>query len=364
MSVSELESEKNINKQESYHKGRGAQFNTSNKYLQHSYVQEHIEMLDEELISNPKTQLIYSSPKTILNKIESPDVGMSWSLNPYQGCEHGCIYCYARNSHEYWGYSAGIDFETKIVVKKEVPKLLEAELSKKTWQPAVVSLSGNTDCYQPIEKKLKITRSLLEVFLKHRNPVGIITKNALILRDTDILQELAKLNLIRVMISITTLNEDLRLKMEPRTATGVNRLKVVKKLSELKIPTGVMVAPVIPGLNSTEINDIIKLSAENGALGAGYQIVRLNGAIEPIFKDWLHKNFPDSYEKVLHQVEDCHGGKVADSRFGVRMKGEGLIAETIHKIFKTAKAKYLKGKEFPTFEFQHFRRNTELSLFD
>ena len=219
-------------------------------------------------------------------------------MNPYQGCEHGCIYCYARNTHEYWGYSAGLDFERKIIAKPNAPQLMEKQFMNKNWVVSPIMFSGNTDCYQPIERKMKITRQMLEVLLNFRHPAGMITKNDLIIRDIDILQELAKLNLIHVMVSITSLNNDLRLKMEPRTVTAKNRLKVIETLNKAGIPVGVMTAPIIPGLNSDEIPDLIKAAADHGADSAGYTIVRLNGSIAEIFKDWIYKNFPDRAEKV------------------------------------------------------------------
>ena len=212
-------------------KGRGAQINTANRFLKHELVTEHIEGLDEELQLSKYTQYLNEFPKKIINSVNSPDLNFGFSMNPYQGCEHGCIYCYARNTHAYWGLSPGIDFETKILIKPEAPKLLEAELMKKNWKPAPIMLSGNTDCYQPAERKFRITRQLLEVALKFRNPVGMITKNKLILRDLDLLKQLAELNLVHVMISITSLDEELRLNMEPRTATAKNRLEVVRTLN-------------------------------------------------------------------------------------------------------------------------------------
>ncbi len=206
-------------------KGRGAQFNSRNRFLKHEYVQEHFEGLDEPLLSNSATEYIEENPKKIVNKINSPDLPMPYSMNPYQGCEHGCIYCYARNTHQYWGFSAGLDFERKIIVKKNAPELLAQQLSKKTWKPDAIMLSGNTDCYQPIERKLKITRKILEILLEYRQPVGIITKNSLILRDLDLLSEIGSMQLAQVSISITTLGREVEVGMEPRTATGKARSK-------------------------------------------------------------------------------------------------------------------------------------------
>ncbi len=337
-----------------YFKGRGAQLNTHNKFLKNKYVQDFEEGLDEPHLENSKTQFFDETPKSIISKSNSPDLSFMHSINPYQGCEHGCIYCYARNSHEYYGFSAGLDFERKIIVKHNAAQLLETYFNKKNYQPATIVLSGNTDCYQPIEKKLKITRALLEVFLKYKHPVSIITKNNLILRDLDLVAALAKLGLIHVNVSITSLSEDLRQKLEPRTVTAAGRLNVIKKLSEAGVPARVMVAPVIPGLNSHEIADIIKAAASCGAVDARYTIVRLNGAIGPIFTDWIYKAFPGQAEKVLHQIENCHGGKLNDSRWGTRKTGDGQIAVSIQQIFTLACKKYLNGREMPGYNFNHF----------
>lgn len=347
-----------------YFRGRGAQMNTSNKFLKNTYVQEHYEMLDEPLLSDEKTQLFYEYPKKIINKVKSPDVYSAYSMNPYQGCEHGCIYCYARNSHEYWGYSAGLDFERKIIAKPNAPQLLEQQLMNKNWKVAPIMFSGNTDCYQPVERKLKITRQMLEVLLKFRHPVGMITKNNIILRDIDILQELAKLKLVHVMVSITSLNEDLRLKMEPRTVTAKNRLRVMETLNKSGIPTGIMTAPIIPGLNSSEIPQLIEAAANHGAVAAGYTIVRLNGSIKDIFTDWIHKSFPERAEKVLHQIAEVHGGSVNDSRYGTRMRGEGQIAIAIKQLFAMSVKKYLVSRNRFEYDLTAFRRPNETQQLD
>jgi len=320
-------------KEDNYLKGRGSQFNPHNHFLKNDYVKEHVEGIDDWETENSKTTFIFGQSKSIVNKVESPDVGMAYSLNPYQGCEHGCTYCYARNAHEYWGFSAGLDFERKIIVKKDAPELFRKFLEKKSWNAEIISLSGNTDCYQPAERKFRITRQLLEIALAYKQPVGLITKNALILRDKDILQELAKLNLCMVYVSINSLNEDLRSKMEPRTTTARQRLKIVEQLSSAGIPVGVMVAPLVPGLSDHEVPLILKTIADCGAKNAGYTIVRLNGAIGPIFEDWLKKNYPDRFDKVWHMIQSCHGGQVNDSRFGQRMHGGGNISKMIKDTF-------------------------------
>lgn len=348
---------------EDYFKGRGAQIKSANRFLKEQYVTDHIEGLDEPLLSSPDTQILYETPKNIVNKITSPDLGMMYSSNPYQGCEHGCIYCYARNSHEYWGFSAGLDFESKIIAKKNAPQLLEKFILQPSWQVAPISISGNTDCYQPVEKKLEITRGMLKVLARYRHPVGMITKNSLILRDLDLLQDLAQDNLVHVYISITTLDEDLRRAMEPRTASAIKRLKTVEALSKAGVPVGVMNAPIIPGLNHHEIPHILKAAADHGALNAGMTVVRLNGAIGKIFEDWLRKNFPDRFSKVWHQICSLHGGQVNDSVFGRRMGGEGQYADIIHQLFNTARKRNFSGQKMPAIDLTKFRKGGNLSLF-
>ncbi|GAA4302719.1 PA0069 family radical SAM protein [Compostibacter hankyongensis] len=347
-----------------YYHGRGAQVNPANKYLKGEYVQEHAEGIDEWWQPDERTEYIEGHARSIVNKVDSPDIGMWYSLNPYQGCEHGCIYCYARNAHEYWGFSAGMDFEHKIVVKKNAPALLRRFLENKNWKPVPISLSGNTDCYQPVERKLKITRQLLQVALEYRQPVGMITKNALVLRDRDILAELARHNLAFVFVSITAMDEKLRQVMEPRTATYKQRLRVLKELSEAGVPTGVMSAPMIPGINDQEMPKILQAARDNGARMAGYTIVRCNGAVGEIFRDWLFKNFPDRADKVWHLIESCHNGQVNDSRWGKRMKGEGLVAGMIAQQFRIHTRRLGLNQEKIRLDTTQFRRpRPQLSLF-
>ncbi|MCT4629568.1 PA0069 family radical SAM protein [Winogradskyella sp.] len=338
-------------------KGRGAQLNVRNRFfeLSHEMRDDFLEFCEKEgeIADKNKTLYLNVFPKTIVNKVKSPDVGMAYSMNMYQGCEHGCIYCYARNSHEFWGYSAGLDFERRILVKKTAPKLLEDLLKKKSWKAHPIVMSGNTDCYQPAEKKFQLTRQCLEVFLKYKHPTAIITKNALILRDLDLLKQLAKDNLISVNVSITSLSEDTRRILEPRTATIKRRLKTVKELSDNGIPVNVMLAPIIPSINSHEILPLAKAVSEAGALSVAYTIVRLNGAIGEIFTDWIRKTLPDRADKVLHQIENCHGGTLNESVFGLRMRGEGQIAKHINDLMQLARLKYFKNKTMP-------KLNTEL----
>jgi DNA repair photolyase len=340
---------------QAYLKGRGAQINPSNPF--HNFVEEHQLLFDKdawEALST--TNYIEVYPKTILNKVSSPDIPFSYSLNPYQGCEHGCVYCYARNSHTYWGYSSGIEFEQKILVKKSAPKLLEEQLKKKSWEATPIMLAGNTDCYQPAEKQYEITRQILEVFLRYRHPVGLITKNSLILRDLDLLDALNEHNLVHVAISVTTLQEDLRRFLEPRTASISKRLKTIEVLADKGIPVNVMMAPIIPGLNDHEIMDMAKKVAGLGANSIAYTMVRLNGDVATIFEDWIRKNYPDRAEKVLNKIRSCHGGELNDSRFGKRMVGEGRIAEIVRQQFKLAKKLYFKNTERKAYNLDLYKR--------
>jgi len=292
-----------------YLAGRGAQFNTKNKFLRDQQVKEHIEAIDDWEIPNVGTQYLEQQVKSIVNKVESPDLSLMYSMNPYAGCEHGCIYCYARNVHEYWGYSAGLDFERKIIVKTNAPEMLRKFLMNKKWEPNPIMLSGNTDCYQPAEQKYRLTRSLLEVCNEFNQPVGILTKNSWIIKDKDVLQEMAKKKLVTAMVSITSFNDELRRVMEPRTTTAKQRLKVIEELSNAGIRMGIMMGPMIPGLNEHEMQRIMKAAKDAGASFTAYTFIRLNGAIQFLFRDWLYKNFPDRADKVWHLIGSSHDGK-------------------------------------------------------
>ncbi|GAA0872847.1 PA0069 family radical SAM protein [Gangjinia marincola] len=334
-----------------YKKGRGAQEREANHFLEYSHelrddFLNHCTTVNEEPQST-KTHYISTFPKTIVNKVTSPDVGMMYSMNPYQGCEHGCVYCYARNSHEYWGYGPGLDFEQKILVKKNAAELLEKKLRSKSWKAETIVMSGNTDCYQPAEKKFEITRECLKLFLKYKHPVAIITKNALIQRDLDLLKELQKDNLIAVNISVTSLSEETRRLLEPRTVSIKKRLQTIEVLSNAGIPVNAMLAPIIPGINSHEILSLANAVSNAGATSMAFTVVRLNGAIGRIFTSWIKKALPDRAEKVLHGIEACHGGTLNDSRFGVRNRGEGHLADQIHQIFALAKKTYFKDTSRP-----------------
>ena len=346
-------------KKEQYIQGRGAQFNTKNRFLKNETTREHVEGIDDWSEDNSRTQYIEQESKTIVNKVESPDVGMGYSMNPYAGCEHGCIYCYARNVHEYWGYSAGLDFERKIIIKKNAPQLLRKFLMHPKWQCAPIMLSGNTDCYQPAEQTYRLTRGLLEVCNEFNQPVGILTKNSWILKDKDVLQEMAKKRLVSAMVSITSFNEDLRRVMEPRTTTAKQKLKVIEELSNAGVRMGIMMGPMIPGLNEHEMQRIMKAARDNGATFTAYTFIRLNGAIKFLFHDWLYKNFPDRADKVWHLVEQSHDGKVNDTRWGVRMRGEGNIAELVAQQYRKYGKLYGMNAEEWSLDTTIFRRPGE-----
>ncbi len=356
-------------KDEHFLKGRGAQRQVANRFLEHIHElrDDFLEFcaLEGEAAFDTKTRFIPVHPKTIVNKVNSPDVGMAYSMNPYQGCEHGCIYCYARNTHDYWGYGPGLDFERNILVKHNAPALLEAKLRTAPWQASTIVMSGNTDCYQPAEHRFQLTRQCLEIFLRYRHPVGIITKNALVLRDLDLLKALHKDGLVAVNISVTTLSEKTRRSLEPRTATIKKRLETIQTLSDAGIPVNAMLAPIIPGINSHELMDLAKTCAEHGARSFGFTIVRLNGAVGGLFTDWIHKAMPDRADKVLNQIKECHGGKLNDSRFGIRNRGEGKMAQQIHDMAKLAKRNYYGNREYPVLNTQLHAafKNDQLSLF-
>lgn len=327
-------------------KGQGAVNNVHNHFIKNRYETSIYQDDYEEIAA--KTQVIEVYPKTIVNPVKSPDLHMAYSMNPYQGCEHGCAYCFARPTHEYWGYSAGVDFERVILAKKNAHELLEQFFKKRGYKPEPILLSGNTDCYQPVERKLQITRKILQVFLDYRHPVNILTKNALVIRDIDILKPLAEKNLVTVSLSIPTINEELRRKLEPRTSSVTTKLKAIELLSENGIPVHIMVAPMIPGLNTMEILPIVKTIADKGALSFGYTLVRLNDTVEPVFIDWLNEHYPDRKDKVLHQIASMHGGKLGEKQVYKRRKGEGNIAEMIHTTFRIARQKYFSDKEMPS----------------
>jgi DNA repair photolyase len=344
-------------------KGRGASEQVANRFLKRSYGVLHWEGIDEPIDeAGQPTRYLVEHPRTILNKVDPPDLSFPWSMNVYQGCEHGCSYCYARPTHEYWGYSAGLDFERVIIVKRNAPELLEKALRHPKWAGEPIMMSGATDPYQPVEREEQLTRRCLEVFAKFRHPVSIITKNALVLRDLDLLAALAADGLAQVAISLTTLDEDLRRVLEPRTSTGANRVKAIAALTEAGVPVHVMVAPIIPGLNDREVPALLKAAAEAGALSAGYTVLRTNGAVEPIFRSWLEQHFPDRAAKVIAQTSALHGGRMNDSVSGRRMKGEGPYAESIKRVFTVFRRRYFGDRVLPALDRTKFTRPPEGQL--
>jgi len=346
-------------------KGRGAQSQVANRF--ESRVKVHLPIItDYKPEEKIKTDFQRVTAKTIVTKVTSPDLNFEYSLNPYQGCEHGCSYCYARPTHAYWGYNAGLDFESKIMVKENAPELLRKKLKSKAWRGETIMFSGNTDCYQPVEKELEITRQLLQICLEFKQSVGIITKNDLILRDLDILEALNKERLVQVAVSITTLNERLRREMEPRTSTTFNRLRIVQKLAEKSIPVSVMMAPVIPGLNDHEMLQLAANAAKLGARGFYYTLIRLNDEVAQVFEEWLGVAFPKRKDKVLNLIRSCRDGNLGEKKFFDRMRGTGSYAEMIRSQYQLAIKKYYHGKrkmaalDKTRFE-QH--RHRQLSLF-
>jgi len=312
--------------------GRGAGYNPANRFERTSYEQDE-DWYDDPEEPQQRTVFIADNTKSILATNESPDLGFDVSLNPYRGCEHGCIYCYARPFHEYLGYSSGLDFETKILVKENAPELLRNALQSKSWNPRVIEMSGVTDAYQPAERRYRLTRRCLEVLLEYRNPTGIVTKNFLITRDLDILAEMAEMGLVTVLLSITTLDSGLTRVLEPRTSHPGRRLEALRRLSEAGIPTGVFVAPVIPGLTDSELPAILERARDAGASFAGFIPVKLPHSVAPLFVDWLERYYPGAKEKVLNRIRDIRGGKLHDSRFGYRMTGQGPYADHIRSLF-------------------------------
>ena len=314
----------------------------------------------------PRTEFFRETAKSILAHNQSPDIGFDTSVNPYRGCEHGCIYCYARPTHEYLGFSAGLDFETKIIVKENAPELLRKELSSPRYKPRLVAMSGVTDCYQPIERELCLTRRCLEVLADFRNPVGIVTKNHLITRDVDILQKLAAHQAVSVCISVTTLDKDLARKMEPRASAPHKRLAAIETLSKAGIPVGVLVCPVIPGLTDHEIPALLQAAAKAGVCFAGYNMIQLPYAVKDLFDEWLQAHFPQRRDKVISKICQARGGKLYDADFGQRMTGQGVIAEQVQSLFRIARRKAGIPERGPRLSLAGFRRPVEgqLELFD
>jgi DNA repair photolyase len=344
-------------------RGRGASDNPTNRFERLAY-EPDVEAFDPEAPS-PATQLFRDTSRSLIVYNDSPDVGFSASINPYRGCENGCVYCYARPTHEYLGFSAGLDFETKIMVKEDAPRLLRKELMSPKWQPQTLALSGVTDCYQPAERKLRLTRRCLEVLVEFRNPVGIVTKSNLVTRDLDLLAELAHDDAAIVFISITTLDADLAGKLEPRAARPAARLTALRELHAAGIPVGVLTAPVIPGLNDHELPGILAAAAEAGAGSAGYVTLRLPHGLGPLFEDWLERHYPQRKDKVLGRIRELRGGKLNDAQFNSRMRGHGPLADMIQDIFDLGcKRAGIAGRGRPLSTAAFRRPGQQRGLFD
>jgi DNA repair photolyase len=343
-------------------RGRGAADNPTNRFekIERLPEPEAAELDDES--PGTKTLFYRERARSILTKNDSPDLPFTWSLNPYRGCEHGCSYCYARPTHEYLGLSAGLDFETKIVVKENAPELLREALSSRRWKPDSITMSGVTDCYQPVERRLRLTRRCLEVLVEFRNPVAIITKNHLITRDADLLGDLARDKAAAAFVSITTLDRELARLMEPRTATPERRLAAISELAKAGVPVGVMVAPVVPGLTDHELPAILSAAAKAGATLAGWVPLRLPYAVAPLFADWLERHFPDRKKKVLNQIASIRGGRLNDPNFGSRMRGEGPLADEIGRLFELARRKAGLSERRLELSTAAFRRPGQLDL--
>jgi DNA repair photolyase len=343
-------------------KGRGASWNPQNRFEKLEYVRDEEAPLEDD--ASPRTVYLRDPARSIIATNDSPDVGFDASINPYRGCEHGCIYCFARPTHEYLGLSAGLDFETKILVKEDAPTLLREELSAKKWQPKVLAMSGVTDPYQPIERRLGLTRGCLEVLAEFRNPVGVITKNHLVTRDADILGDLAQDNAARAFISITTLDPKLANIMEPRTSTPELRLEAIRTLTEAGVPTGVMVAPTIPGITDHEMPKILEAAKNAGAKWAGFVVLRLPWAVAPLFEKWLEEHFPDRKDKVLNRIRELRGGKLYDAQWGLRGRGTGVYADQIEMLFDVACRRLGLNEDERELSTAAFRRRTlQASLF-
>jgi len=317
--------------------GRGTSENPTNRFERLSVAQdlEHLDPSDTEQFAARKVPTEYFADQTqsLITKNDSPDIPFTYSLNPYRGCAHGCSYCYARPYHEFLGFSSGLDFETKIMVKQDAPQLFRNFLRKPVWKCETIAMSGVTDCYQPAEREFEVTQGCLEVALEARQPIGIITKNALVLRDIELLSEMAWHNLICVNVSITSLDQKLTRLMEPRTSSPTARLSAVQQLAEAGIPVNVMVAPIVPGLNDIEIPAILEAVAQRGARRAGYTLLRLPHAVKQIFVEWLEEHLPEHAERVCSRIGACRDGQLTDARWGSRMRGEGAIADSIAKTF-------------------------------
>jgi DNA repair photolyase len=333
--------------------GRGAVRNPGNRFERLAVQADDGERDPDE--PSPRTRLHRDTTRSLIARNDSPDVGMDASINPYRGCEHGCSYCFARPGHEYLGFSAGLDFETEIVVKHDAAELLQGELASPRWRPRAIMLSGNTDPYQPVERRLGITRACLEVLARARNPVGIITKSHGVVRDIDLLAELASHGAVGVTLSVTSLRRDLQRTLEPRASSPRRRLDAIRMLSDAGIPVGVNLAPVIPGLTDDEMAGILEAAAEAGARWAGYILLRLPHGVKEIFGDWLEAHVPDRKERVLARLREAYGGSLYDARYSVRGKGSGPYAEQLRQLFRVTRARLGFGR-MPELSTASFRR--------
>lgn len=342
--------------------GRGTDANPPNRFDRVHYERDPDLPPEDEIA--PATVLLRDTTRSIIATNDSPDVGFDASINPYRGCEHGCIYCYARPYHEFLGFSAGLDFETKILVKDDAPVLLRRELAAPRWQPKTLGISGVTDAYQPVERKLRLTRQCLEVLRDFRNPVAIVTKNHLVARDADVLADLARHQAAMVFVSLTTLDNDLAGRWEPRASRPAGRLAAIRELSAAGVPVGIMVAPLAPGLNDHEAPAILQAAAEAGAKFAGYTMLRLPHGVADLFERWLEQHFPERKDKVLGRVRDLRGGELNDYRFGSRMRGEGVLAKAMGDLFAVARTRAGLARRPPELSTKHFRPGGQATLFD
>ncbi|MFI5316988.1 MAG: PA0069 family radical SAM protein [Myxococcota bacterium] len=337
-------------------RGRGTQAAPPNRFESAAVEPEPEDGFDDELAPDPRTRFLRDASRSAIARNQSPDVGFDVSINPYRGCEHGCIYCYARPTHEYLGFSSGLDFETRIVVKHELPELLRGQLARPSWRPQVVGISGVTDAYQPVERKLRLTRRCLEVLADFRNPCSLITKSRLVVRDADVLQELARHHAVSVSLSLTTLDPDLARRMEPRAAQPRARLAAVEALARAGVPVGVNLAPIVPALTDHEIPALVAAAASAGAGWAGWQMLRLPYSVKDLFSAWLADHFPDRREKILHRIEAVRDGKLNETQFGVRHRGIGLFAEQTANLVALARARHRLAASGPALSAAAFRR--------
>ena len=343
-------------------KGRGSGENPANRFEKLEFQPSKEEIRDG---ISPKSVFYKDTAKSIITYNDSPDVGFNAGINPYRGCEHGCIYCYARPSHEFLGLSLGLDFETNIFVKEDAPELLRHELSSTNYKPETIAISGNTDCYQPAEKRFELTRRCLQVLAEFKNPVGVVTKNYLVTRDIDMLKESAEWNGVLVAVSITTLDPELKRVMEPRTSEPKLRLRAIEELSREGIPTVVMVAPVIPGLTDHELPNIIRAASDAGARSAGYIMLRLPYGVSDIFTSWLERYLPDRKHKVLNRIKSVRCGNLNSAQFHRRMRGEGIYAEQVKNLFDIACRKAGLNRQQIALSIDQFKRpgGAQLDLF-